>query len=88
MQPYYSDFSANFMQDGYTYLAEDINLAIKVLRAYKLAICTTDVTQSYDPGTKINDDANPYTIVAIDSIKNPYESMYLRQRYTNSLQNP
>lgn len=73
----------DFKDDGYTCLAEDINLAIKVLRAYKLTICSPDETQLYTPNTKINNDANSYTIVVIDSIKNPYESMYLRQRYTN-----
>ena len=79
-----SSFSCDdFKEGGYTCLAEDINLAIKVLRAYKLVVCPVDGTQFYNPTTKINDTANPYTIVVIDSIKNPYESMYLKQRYTN-----
>lgn len=70
----------NFMMDGYTCLAEDINLAIKVLRAYKLAIGSFEGARFYSP---MNSNDNPYTIVVIDSIKNPYESMYLRQRYAN-----
>lgn len=81
-KPFLSDDSVEnngLKGDGYTRLAEDINLAIKVLRAYKLAICPHDETQLYTSNTKVNNDA----IVVIDSIKNPYESMYLKQRYTN-----
>lgn len=51
----------DFKDDGYTCLAEDINLAIKVLRAYKLTICSPDETQLCTPNTKINNDANSYT---------------------------
>lgn len=67
--------NSEFKEDAYTYIAEDINLAIKVLRAYKL--------KKYENCDKLNiNDIEPCNVV-IDSIKNPYESMYLKQRYTN-----
>lgn len=70
-------------EDGYTCLAEDINIAIKVLRSYQLKLRERyfkDDIQIYSPG-KLSEEIR--TIVAVDSIKNLYESMYLKQRYSN-----
>lgn len=60
-----------FKEDGYTLLAEEINLAIKVLGAGLRCISPNQHKEE----SKI--------IVVIDSIKNPYESLYLKRRYNN-----
>lgn len=79
-QPYFESADASFCPDGYICLAEDINVAIKILRAYQLKLqASASDTKPYPHGS----DEEVRTIVAIDSIKNPYESMYLKMRYTN-----
>lgn len=69
--PYFTD---GFKDDGYNCIAEDINVTIKVFRTYQLIIqenCSSI-------------DKNKYkTIIVVDSIKNPYEAMYLKERYSN-----
>lgn len=60
-----------FKEDGYTLLAEEINLAIKVLGAGLRCISSNQ------------DKEENKIIVVIDSIKNPYESLYLKRRYNN-----
>ena len=81
--PYIEPEENAFAKDAYTCLAEDINLAIKVLRAYQLKLqenkLETD-TKEYRPHQTYQ---NVRTIIVIDSIKNPYESMYLKARYSN-----
>lgn len=63
-------FEADILEDAYVSIAEDINLAIKVLRTYQ----------------KMNnriEGKDKKAVVVIDSIKNPYESDYLKTRYSN-----
>ena len=77
--PYYTG-STSFQKDGYVCIAEDINLTIKVLRAYQLQLYEEDGTKQF--GGSVSDE-NERTVIVIDSIKNPYESMYLKERYSN-----
>lgn len=75
--PYGKDFS----KEGYTTVAADINDSIKLLSSY-LARRKQWVNELP------NDKRAPYlaaqrSFVVIDSIKNPFESMYLKSRYTN-----
>ncbi len=65
------------VKDGYVCLAEDINLAIKVLRSYQLKLLESD------NGDTKNHPEEVRTIIVVDSIKNPYESLYLKARYNN-----
>lgn len=69
--PYFTDA---FMNDGYNCMAEDINVAIKVFRAYQLLI---------QGGCPLISKNGFKTIIVVDSIKNPYEAMYLKERYSN-----
>ena len=76
-EPYGKDFS----KEGYTTVAADINDSIKLLSSY-LARRKQWVNELP------NDKRAPYlaaqrSFVVIDSIKNPFESMYLKSRYTN-----
>ena len=110
--PYFINHATqSIVEDGYVCIAKDINLAIKVLRAYQLNIRKaalfnkengkqkSESTTENESSTNIKvsvqrDDAkiyNPYskhepelkTVIVIDSIKNPYESLYLKARYNN-----
>lgn len=87
-KPYLEDDS--FEKDGYACLAEEINLAIKVFRAYQLLRRKNQRkqwesdTQIYRPEKrKSAGEEEIRTAIVIDSIKNPYESMYLKERYSN-----
>lgn len=102
-QPYYIEnetdpANVSLRRDGYECLAEEINLAIKVLRAYQLVLKAPK--PEYDDDVKMSigsdrDNQNPQnsqnpknprevrTAIVIDSIKNPYESLYLKARYNN-----
>lgn len=78
--PYFIDcVTQSIVEDGYVCIAEDINLAIKVLRAYQLNIRKAALfnkeNSKYEHELK--------TVIVIDSIKNPYESLYLKARYNN-----
>ena len=66
---YFSEFSTDegIDGDGFNVLAENINYVIKVFRACKYNFKLVDEK----------------TMLVIDSIKNPYESMYLKNRYSN-----
>lgn len=55
-------------------------MTIKVLRAYHLQFYEEDGTKRY---VGRGFDENERTVIVIDSIKNPYESMYLKTRYSN-----
>lgn len=61
-------------EDGYTIIAEEINLAIKILRATQYCSLNKEDEEKKHP---------VQTIVVVDSIKNPYESLYLKRRYNN-----
>lgn len=72
--------SGEFQKDGFAIIAEDINLAIKLLRTYQEQwFLTLNDNQRKELGSE----AHRHTLVVIDSIKNPFESMYLKQRYSN-----
>jgi len=68
-EPYNID-GMELKNDGYTIIAEDINFSIKLLRNYH-----------HLAGELRNEVL--HTRIAIDSIKNPFESRYLSDRYSN-----
>lgn len=83
-KPYYDkteDYS--FVKDGYVTTAEYINVAIKLLRSYKLKWYSYIAKEGQFRELKNRPDLHEHTLVVIDSIKNPFESMYLKQRYSN-----
>jgi len=69
-----------FDRDGFTIIAEEINLAIKLLRTYQNRWFSA---LSEEQKFKLGGNAHKHTLVVVDSIKNPFESMYLKQRYSN-----
>lgn len=75
----------HFEENGYVYIAEDINIAIKLLSSYNTIWCNKLISfqakkiESNDSKNK----HNKHTLVVIDSIKNPFESLFLKQRYSN-----
>ncbi|MCH5251005.1 MAG: hypothetical protein J1E98_13790 [Lachnospiraceae bacterium] len=69
-----------FEKNGYEIIAEDINLAIKLLGTYQQKwYDNLDDNQLEELGQY----AHEHILVVIDSIKNPFESMYLKRRYSN-----
>lgn len=69
----------DFKENAYVTIAKDINHSIKILRAYlskKAELKASNHEQKDEPIHK-------HTLVVVDSIKNPFESMYLKQRYSN-----
>ena len=66
-------------ENAYVTIARDLNHSIKILRAYmtKKAELTGREAKSADEKIHIR------ALAVIDSIKNPFESMYLKQRYSN-----
>lgn len=81
----YLNGDVHFEENGYAYIAEDINIAIKLLSSYntiwrnKLISFQAKKIESGDSKNKYN----KHTLVVIDSIKNPFESLFLKQRYSN-----
>lgn len=79
-----------FKESAYATIAKDINHSIKILRAYlskKTELKNRAQAKSNGPGQESHMfDSGPihtHALVVIDSIKNPFESMYLKQRYSN-----
>lgn len=74
--------TCTFRKEGYVFIAEQINLTIKVLRAYNKIL---QLKSSDEADIKIfpSPKSDNKTIIVIDSIKNPYESMYLKTRYSS-----
>lgn len=69
-------------ENAYVTIARDINHAIKILRAYmtkKGELANREKGQAGLNSHKVHVRA----LAVIDSIKNPFESMYLKQRYSN-----
>lgn len=66
-----------FSEDGYTYIAEEINSAIKLLSAFNYYKNSQEKIGAIPKKDKMR------TMITVDSIKNPYESFYLKQRYNN-----
>lgn len=75
----------NFKNNGFLSIAELININIKLLRDYKSKkIIYCDIHRIIDEDIKeeiYNEEKR--TFIVIDSIKNPYESNYLKTRYSN-----
>ncbi len=74
-------YGKKFSEEGYTTVAADINDSIKLLSAY-LARRKQWVKDLHDENRTAYL-ANQRSFVVVDSIKNPFESMYLKSRYTN-----
>lgn len=79
-----------FKEDAYTTIAKDINHSIKILRAYLSK--KTELKGKIHAGEQMNEaeldvtcgkPIHTHALAVIDSIKNPFESMYLKQRYSN-----
>lgn len=76
-KPYGNEFS----EEGYITVASDINDSIKLLSTY--------LARRKQWGEELTGDtraaylADQRSFVVVDSIKNPFESMYLKNRYTN-----
>lgn len=79
--------SSAIQKDGFLTIAKRINLCLKVLRDYlkKLkefkAVLTSD--QKYSVGFEVLERETQQMMVVIDSIKNPFESAYLKARYSS-----
>lgn len=76
-KPYGKEFS----EKGYITIAADINDSIKLLSAYLAR--RKQWAEELSDDTKVAYLADQRSLVVIDSIKNPFESMYLKSRYTN-----
>ena len=79
-----------FKESAYATIAKDINHSIKILRAYlskKTELKNRARAQSNGSGQESrmfdSEPIHTHALVVIDSIKNPFESMYLKQRYSN-----
>ena len=70
----YLDKTPKFLPNAFNTIVEDINYSIKLLVAY----LTYWNKWKNEPSQSIK-----RSIICVDSIKNPYESMYLKERYTN-----
>lgn len=66
-----------FVKNGYEVIAEDINLAIKLLGTYRKK--STFGASSSKQGSQ----HTQHTLVVVDAIKNPFESLYLKRRYSS-----
>lgn len=79
--------SSAIQKDGFLTIAKRINLCLKVLRDYlkKLkefkAVLASD--QKYAVGFEVLERETQQMMVVIDSIKNPFESAYLKARYSS-----
>lgn len=71
-----------FTKDGYCGIAELINISIKLLRDYKSKKTELMKKQNSEIKESVLTEERRAFIV-IDSIKNPFESMYLKKRYSN-----
>lgn len=83
--------SDKLKKDGYTGIAELINISVKLLRDYKYKKITfindmifkNNISEETRKILKRKIIEENRTFIVIDSIKNPYESMYLKKRYSN-----
>lgn len=95
--------STELKKDGYTGIAELINISIKLLRDYKYKKITL-INELFSKNSTLQGENEEEkknikkeiseklkrkiieenrAFIVIDSIKNPYESMYLKKRYSN-----
>ena len=72
---------SRFSKDGFLKIAEDINYSIKILSDYKLK--KYNLVKEIQDNHELIKRINKRTLVVIDSIKNPFESLFLKQRYSN-----
>lgn len=83
----FSASSEDFNCDGFLSIAELININIKLLRDYKSKKINYCRKNNIIKEIKSNPDEifkeERRTFIVIDSIKNPYESNYLKTRYSN-----
>lgn len=80
--PFYNKDKSDFTDDGYCGIAELINISIKLLRDYKSkkTALMKKLSEKID-GSELKEERRAF--IVIDSIKNPFESMYLKKRYSN-----
>lgn len=74
-------YGTTFFPDAYSTIAVDINTSIKLLNAsltWKKSFIRDTLQESATPKER-----DLLSLVVVDSIKNPFESMYLKARYTN-----
>lgn len=74
-------YGTDFLPDAYSTIAVDINTSIKLLNAslaWKKSFIRNTFQESATPKER-----DLLSLVVVDSIKNPFESMYLKARYTN-----
>lgn len=74
-------YGQSFEPDGYSTIVADINYSIKLLSAYLVW------RKKWAAGLQEKDRdaylADKRSLIVVDCIKNPFESMYLKNRYTN-----
>lgn len=75
-------------KDGFLTIAKRINLCLKVLRDYLQRLkefreLLSDDPEKYQKSLRSLDKNTQQVMVVIDSIKNPFESMYLKARYSS-----
>lgn len=80
--------SKDIQQDGFLTIAKRINLCLKVLRDYLQKLKEFEILLSQNPKkyrTSLTSlrQKTQQVMVVIDSIKNPFESMYLKARYSS-----
>lgn len=88
-KPYSTDKDGNtkdvsIAEDGFYSIAERINYSIKILSSYQTK--RHNLHDKYKEVLKKSDEVpeiDTHTLVVIDSIKNPFESQFLKQRYSN-----
>lgn len=76
-KPYGKEFS----EEGYVAVAADINDSIKLLSSYLAR--RKQWVKELPANRRAEYLAEQRSFVVVDSIKNPFESMYLKSRYTN-----
>ena len=69
----------DFQENAYVTIAKDINHSIKILRSY---LSKKAELKARNPEQQ-RESIHKHALVVVDSIKNPFESMYLKQRYSN-----
>lgn len=85
---YKDNMPAKVEKDGFLTIAKRINLCLKVLRDYLQRLkefrelLSTD-PEKYQKSLRSLDKNTQQVMVVIDSIKNPFESMYLKARYSS-----
>ncbi len=86
------DQKNSFQDEGFLTIIRRVNLYLKILRdylqkrkEYQDSMCygNEDSSLKYAECLKLLDQGTKQVVVVIDSIKNPFESMYLKARYSS-----